>query len=373
MKHAFLIALSLLLLSSILFPYEISGKVRGSGVNNPILGGTTVELWDKGYLVASGVTDSFGKYSMQADAGTYLLVFRRGSYPDHVYSLPVSSNTARDAVMQKQPFVYGRVSSPASLSGKEITLLTGGFVFAKSSLQDDGEYVFPPVPAGEYTISVKFGDYSKSELITVPDKASFKFDLELDKIQTPDAQATSGTAESAATLTLPETAGLGQAIDAVLLKGGIPAAGAQIDIQTPIGQVTQTTDSAGRASIVASDYGVYRFSYGGISYLVYVLPPEGQAFPEPQSPPAEQQAAPEEIQAKGNAAFLFFAVGFVLAIILILALLIFLFKRSGKWAEHKKQGEKKEAESQRVFVPEPESQTTLENYPAHSHKRKHKQ
>ncbi|PIN82598.1 hypothetical protein COV61_05490, partial [Candidatus Micrarchaeota archaeon CG11_big_fil_rev_8_21_14_0_20_47_5] len=146
----------------------------------------------------------------------------------------------------------------------------------------------------------------------------------------------------------PEIIQPGQTITATLLIGNRPAIGEKISVQTPIGNVTRTTNIKGQVNLVALDEGNYRFTYKELSYRVVST---SNSNPEPTTPsetgqptPAQpQEGAGAQITEETNDPTMIYllAGGALIAFILLALLLLAIAKATKAGKAHKGKEEAK--------------------------------
>ncbi len=155
---------------------------NGDGVQDggePGLGGVTVTVRDGlGDVVGTAVTAADGSYSIGVTPGSYSVTVDPATFPaGYVPTTPTTVDTGAlesgdtfttadfGALLPTYP-ISGTVwndenvdgvidASEPSLGGVTVDLLDDlGTVIATTTTQPDGSYAFPPVPDGDYTVSV---------------------------------------------------------------------------------------------------------------------------------------------------------------------------------------------------------------------------
>ena len=137
----------------------VAGTVRGSQGGTPTLPGALVQLKSGSTVVASGLTDGSGHYSVSAPVGTYSAVVACLGYMTTSFagiSVADGQTTARDFVLNQSGIVEGHVTAAdggAPLPGAQVTV-TGAATRATTTDADGYYRIDQALPAGTYSIGV---------------------------------------------------------------------------------------------------------------------------------------------------------------------------------------------------------------------------
>jgi hypothetical protein len=219
---------------------ELTGRVilnktatnSGTGVS-----GATVSLLRNGQTVATRQSGAGGSYSFAGiDAGDYTV---RANYKGDVSNTASVTVGAGEVKGADDLFVYLQTVratvtlNGAPTSGATVTLLQGANAVATGTTNANGNYIFPDVVAGTYTIrATKGGDTATSASFTVPRDGS--------------------------QVTAPTVALLLQSISGTVTLNGNNASGATVQLEQN-GQIinTATTGTNGQYSFTGLTPGTY--------------------------------------------------------------------------------------------------------------------
>ncbi len=307
--------------------YNVTVVAYGSGQGSPNtpLVGTRIEVLKGSTLVADAIADAKGKVSFELDAGTYFLKLIRPSYPDNVLMYTVKGDMGLEAqlyIKRESAIVYGQISdSKASHGGEKAYVMSGQLVAGSpAAISPEGYFIVPYVQAGSY--SLRLGNGS---LAITPSE----FSVEVGEAKY--VQAAVQRASDAPSLLAPATALRFGTIVATLQVGDSPAAGEDVKISTPAGQIDATSDAEGQVAVSAASPGVYTFSWKGLSAKTsvagFIAPPKEEAPAAP--PPAEAPApaptipapAPTQDSSTANAALIGGGLLAVIAVAAVLAII----------------------------------------------------
>jgi len=318
--------------------YDVAIKVTVA--QGTLAVGTNVTILQDDVELYSQKAGMDGVADFQLDPGSYLVLLKRGGYPDYVSILEVSGTTNVTRTMSQgmsYASAYGQIKGPADFSSVSIAAFTGGDIVKRASPNKDGYYLMPYLSGGEYELVFTAPGFNEARKpVSLMPAVYSKVNAKLEKPATEP--------EGEPRLVAPASAGKDSAIEVAVFRGDAPAAGATVMVITPAGSFEATADGSGIVRVNAARPGEYRFSYGALeaSTTVGAAAPEPQAPPEQEpepSAPATQEPVPQEQGDWMGAAAALAVAGGVVALLLVAAAAIMLLGRKGGKVEDEKPAE----------------------------------